>query len=164
MTSLLPRLAIGASCAVFVLSASAQAQAVPKRTAARSPQAAAGTPILQQSPNGLYRLSITDAGIELVGPAGGVKITAQGIEVRADSTVTLSGGKTIDLNGSNSIQLSAGDAGMLTLDGGGGSLTGPRVTLGCANGRPAARAGDAVDNSGSPVVAQGSRTVLICGN
>jgi hypothetical protein len=77
-TRLLPCLAVGAVVTLSAISASAQA--VPSRIARHRPPAAA-TPIVQQSPNGLYRLSITDDGIELAGPAGGVKITAKGIHL-----------------------------------------------------------------------------------
>jgi hypothetical protein len=129
-----------ATCGLPTLSP-AQSTAVmvpPQRTEMRRSLPVAGTPIVQQSPNGLYQLSITDTGIVMRGPQGGVKITGSGIEI------------------------STGGASVL-LDQGGATLTGARVLLGCPSGRPAARSGDAVDTgTNPPMVAQGSSTVLVC--
>ena len=183
MTSLLRRAATCAGLAVSGFSALSQAQStttiVPERTTElRRALPVATAPIVQQSPNGLYKLSITDTGIELLGPKGAVRITDTGIEiagtntpvtirasemnVRIDQTVRLDAGSTmylragsdIDMRGSSTVQIMAAA---------GASLLGSRVTLGCPNAKQAARLGDQVNTSVSPaVILQGSPTVWVC--
>jgi hypothetical protein len=191
MTCLFRRVATCAGLAACGFSALSQAQStttvLPQRSTdlrrslpvATTPAATA--PTIQQSPNGLYKLSITDTGIELIGPQGGVKITNAGIEIGAPSTtrvtimasdlhlrssqmVRLDAGTIIDMKGGSAVQLTSGSQAALKLDAE-ASLTGSRVTLGCSytNGKPAARRGDRVDTSGSPaLIDQGSQTVLVC--
>jgi hypothetical protein len=143
--------------------AQSTAVAVPPRsTTARRSHPITGTPVVQQSPNGLYQLSVTDSGIVMRGPKGGVKISGNGIEITgANARLTVKGGD-IDIQGDVSAQISTGGASVL-LDQGGATITGARVLLGCPSGRPAARSGDAVDTgTNPPMVAQGSSTVLVC--
>ncbi|MDQ3207400.1 MAG: hypothetical protein M3Q37_02235, partial [Gemmatimonadota bacterium] len=108
----------------------------------------AAAPIVQQSPNGLYKLSITDTGIELLGPNGGVKITDTGIEIgaptttrvriiasdmdvrsgqnvrlEAGSSMDIRAGSNLDLRGSATVQIRAGAE---------ASLFGSLVKLGCS--------------------------------
>jgi hypothetical protein len=184
MSSLFRRAVICAGLAASGLPnlSPAQSTAVmvpPQRTEMRRALPVAGTPIVQQSPNGLYQLSITDTGIVMRGPQGGVKISGSGIEIaggtnarvtikgsdivlRADRTARVLAGSTLDIKGDVSAQISTGGASVL-LDQGGATLTGARVLLGCPSGRPAARSGDAVDTgTNPPMVAQGSSTVLVC--
>ena len=126
MTPLLLRVATCAGLTAFGLSARAEAQ-IPKampdsivvnpiqRVVPAAPAAQqAAPPVVQQSPNGLYALSITDAGIELRGPSGGVKITNAGIEIGAPNTsrVTISaagmelwGEKVLKLNARETVEL-----------------------------------------------------------
>jgi len=184
MTPLFRRAAICAGLAACGFSALSQAQStatvLPQRTTdlRRAPLPVATAPIVQQSPNGLYKLSITDTGIELLGPKGAVRITDTGIEiagtntpvtirasemnVRIDQTVRLDAGSTmylragsdIDMRGSSTVQIMAAA---------GASLLGSRVTLGCPNAKQAARLGDQVNTSVSPaVILQGSPTVWVC--
>jgi uncharacterized Zn-binding protein involved in type VI secretion len=182
MISLLRRAASCAGLAACGFSVLSQAQSttttLPQRTTdlRRLPVATttvATAPIVQQSPNGLYKLSITDTGIELVGPKGGVRITDAGIEIggpnntqitiKGGQTVKLEAGTTIDIKGAAAVHLTTG-SGTMTLDAG-ATITGSQVMLGCTstNGRPAARVGDQVNTTASPaVIAQGSQTVLIC--
>jgi hypothetical protein len=183
MTSLLRRVATCAGLAACGFSALSQAQSTttilpqPTTELRRAPLPVATAPIVQQSPNGLYKLSIGDTGIELVGPQGTVKITNAGIQigspnshvfidandmnVKSGQTVRLESGTTIDMRAASAVQMTTGSAAM-RLDAG-ASLTGSRVTLGCANGKPAARMGDQVNTSVSPVaIVQGSPTVSVC--
>lgn len=185
MSSLLRRAATCAGLAACGFSALSQAQStttiLPQRTTElrRAPLPVATAPIVQQSPNGLYKLSITDTGIELLGPKGAVRLTDTGIEigglpgsrltinggemnVRIDRTVRLEAGSTmylragsdIDMRGSSTVQIMAAAA---------ASLLGSRVTLGCPNAKQAARLGDQVNTSVSPaVILQGSPTVSVC--
>ncbi|MGZ8399411.1 MAG: hypothetical protein ACXWWN_10260 [Gemmatimonadales bacterium] len=181
MTSLLRRASICAGIAVSGLPGLSWAQdtmtVVPERLPVlrRAPLPVAAAPIVQQSPNGLYKLSITDTGIELVGPKGGVKITDTGIEIGAPNTtririttgsmdvrsgqdvrldagtfMTIRAGSSLDLRASTAIQV-RGD--------GGASVIGPVVKLGCTSGKAVARAGDPV-NTG--VILQGSPMVQVC--
>jgi hypothetical protein len=125
MTPLLRRVATCASLTAIGLSARAEAQIPtkpgpvvggqiqrPLPTAPAAQQAA--PPVVQQSPNGLYALSITDEGIELRGPSGGVKITSAGIEIGApnSSRVTIStagmelwGDKVLKLNAAQTVEI-----------------------------------------------------------
>jgi uncharacterized Zn-binding protein involved in type VI secretion len=123
---------------------------------------AAGAPGVQRSPNGLYQLSVTDSGIVMRGPQGGVTISNNGIEIASGNARVSLKGSTLDIKGDVSAQISAGGSSVV-LDQEGTTLTGARVLLGCPSGRPAARSGDAVDTeSNPPIVAQGSSTVLVC--
>ena len=195
MTSLLRRAAICAGLAACASSTLSQAQdtttVLPRRTELRRalPVATApvAAPMVQQSPNGLYKLSITDTGIELLGPKGAVRITDTGIEITgtntpvairasdmnvmidrtvrldAGSTMNIRAGSSMDIKGAQYVQLTTG-SGTMKLDAD-ATLSGSRVMLGCTstNGRPAARAGDQVNTTASPaVIAQGSQTVLVC--
>jgi hypothetical protein len=187
MTSLLSRLSICAGIAVSGFPGLSQAQdtilAAPERSTVlrRAPLPVAAAPVLQQSPNGQYKLSITDAGIELLGPAGGVKITATGIEIGAPNTTSVTirssnlevrSGQAIRLESGLSMEIRAGSnldlrgsAAVQVRGDGGASLTGSVVKLGCGptTGKPAARVGDVVNASAVPaVIAQGSPTVQVC--
>jgi hypothetical protein len=176
MTSLVRRAATCVALAVTGLCAVSQAQStttvLPRRTTdlrlATQPVTA---PIVQQSPNGLYKLSITDTGIELLGPKGLVRISDAGIEIgaptttsvairasdmnlRVDRDVRLEAGSNLDIKASSAVQISASA---------GASLIGSVVNLGCSNGKPAARASDPVNTTVSPaVILQGSQTVRVC--
>jgi hypothetical protein len=118
MTPLLRRAATCAGLAAIGLAARSQAQiptVKPEPIVGSEIRRAvpAAPPVVQQSPNGLYGLSITDAGIELRGPNGGLKITNTGIEIgdpngrltirvkdmelRADGPVRLEGGTAVDI-------------------------------------------------------------------
>jgi hypothetical protein len=121
------------------LSATSQAQEVPTEKPRpivggeirRAPPAA---PIVQQSPNGLFALSITDEGIELRGPSGGVRITNAGIEIGAPngSRVTISavgmelwGDKALKVNARESVEIVNGPgANIVKLSPAGMELTG----------------------------------------
>ena len=125
MTPLLRRLATCAGLTAIGLSATVEAQIPTKpepvvggeirRALPTAPSAQqAAVPVVQQSPNGLYALSITDEGIELRGPSGGVKITNAGIEIGApnSSRVTVSaagmelwGDKALKLNARESVEM-----------------------------------------------------------
>jgi uncharacterized Zn-binding protein involved in type VI secretion len=188
MSPLLRRAATFAGLAVCgwstLLPAQSTSVAVPDRAQIRRalPVAPAeAPPIVQQSPNGLYKLSITDTGIELRGPRGSVTINDAGIKIggpgtlqvtietgnmdaRIDRDLTYRVGQNLKLDASSNVQI----RGQGTTDisaAGGASLTGSRVSLGCSNGgKPAARLGDQVNTSTGPaaMIAQGSPTVLIC--
>ena len=144
-------------------------------------------PIVQQSPNGLYKLSITDAGIELHGPAGTVKITSQGIQIGGPGTmqiniesgdrVLIKGGRDAKLQSGGTMTLQAtgdmevagnkmqvtGSAAVNISGGMPSSLTAPHLSLGCASGRMAARQGDQLQVGGNTgVIVAGSPRVLIC--
>ena len=184
MTSLLRRAAICAGLAASAFSTVSQAHdtttVMPPRTELRrAPLPVAAAPIVLQSPNGLYKLSITDTGIELVGPQGGVRITNAGIQiggpnihvgidandmlVRGVQNVRMDAGTTMDIKGALYVQLTTG-SGTMKLDAD-ATLSGSRVMLGCTSttGRPAARVGDQVNTTATPaVIAQGSQTVLVC--
>jgi len=185
MTSLLRRASICAGIAVSGLPALSRAQdtitAVPERMPVlrRAPLPVAAAPIVQQSPNGLYKLSITDTGIELLGPKGGVRITDAGIEIGVPSTtrvtiransmevrsgqdVRLESGSNMEVRAGSTLNL-RGSAGAHIRGDGGASLVGPTVKLGCPSGKPVARAGDQVNTTVSPgVILQGSPTVQVC--
>jgi hypothetical protein len=125
MTPLLRRAATCAGLATIGLSAGSQAQIptkpepivggeIRRPLPAAQPVQQAAPPVVQQSPNGLYALSITDEGIELRGPSGGVKITNAGIEIGASnsSRVTISatgmelwGDKTLQLNAREKVEM-----------------------------------------------------------
>ena len=145
MTPLLRRAATCAGLAAIGLSARSQAQIPTKPEpivggeirrplpAVPSVQQAA-PPVVQQSPNGLFALSITDEGIELRGPSGGVKITNAGIEIGApnSSRVTISatgmellGDKALQLNARESVEIVNGPgANIVRLSPAGMELTG----------------------------------------
>jgi len=186
MTSLLHRAATGAGLAVSGFSTFAQAQDsvvyVPPPTQLRRALPVAAAPIIQQSPNGLYKMSITDAGIELRGPSGVVKITDAGIvigqpntprveihsgemTVRAGQNVRLESGShmqirsatTMDLRSQATMDLRGSTVQMTTGAASvkldaGASLLGQRVNLGCPSGKPAARVGDIVNPTVTPPV------------
>jgi hypothetical protein len=168
MFSLFCRTAILASVAVGGLSILAQAQSTevvrerPTELRRATLPVLTAAPIVQQSPNGLFKLSVTDNGIELLGPKGGVKITTAGIELGNPSTQVTIYASEVSVRSGNGLRLDSGTG----IDLKGATeirITGTRVTLGCTNGKPAARVGDAVNTTGSPaVVAQGSQTVLVC--
>ena len=118
MTPMLRRVATCAGLTAIGLSARAEAQ-IPKAmpdSIVVNPirRVAPAAPFIQQSPNGLFGLSITDAGIELRGPSGGVKITSAGIEIGApnSSRVTISatgmellGDKILQLNAAQTVEI-----------------------------------------------------------
>ena len=95
MSYLLRRAAASAGLAVCgwstLLLAQSTTVVVPDRTQMRRalPVAPAqAPPVVQQSPNGLYKLSITDTGIELRGPRGTVTIDNGGITIGGPGTRT----------------------------------------------------------------------------
>lgn len=137
--------------------------------------------MVQQSPNGLYKLSITDTGIELRGPRGTVTIDNGGItiggpgtpyvsiasnnmDVRVDQDATYSAGRNFNLKGGSYILIKS--SGTAEVSGAVDAyLLGPGIALGCANAtKPAARVGDQVNTTTSPAptIAQGSPTVRVC--
>ncbi len=122
MSPLLRRAAASAGLAVCgwstLLLAQSTAVAVPDRSQIRRSLPVAPVqamaPVVQQSPNGLYKLSITDTGIELRGPKGAVTISDAGIviggpgslhvmietstlDARADQDVTYRVGRNLTL-------------------------------------------------------------------
>ena len=153
MSPLLRRVAICAGLATAGLSTLSQAQSTgvstpSSRTQGRRGPPVAGGPVIQRSPNGRYQLTVTDTGIVLSGPHGRVKITDSGIEVGAV--------------GSAAVHIVT-EAASIDLDAGGSSIQAPRVMLGCPNGKPVARSGDAVDTESSPpMVSQGSSVIFAC--
>lgn len=183
MTSLFRRAAICAGLAACGFSTLSQAQStttvLPPRTELRRTLPVASAPIIQQSPNGLYKLSITDTGIELLGPKGGVRITDTGIEIGAPSTtrvaimasnmevrsgqnLRLEAGSNMDIRAGSNVEM-RGNANVQIKAGAGASLIGSLVKLGCDNGKGVARMGDQVNATVSPaVIFQGSPTVLVC--
>jgi hypothetical protein len=185
MTSLLRRAATCVGIAMTGISGLSEAQStavvMPSRTELRRPLTVAGEPIVQQSPNGLYQMMITDTGIVLRGPEGAVTINATGIHigeartarvsidaadmgVRIGRDVMLQAGRNMDIRGDGNVGVRA-IANMTITAAAGTFLSGSRVTLGCTNsaGKPAARLGDQVNTSASPpAILQGSQTVLIC--
>ncbi len=184
MTLLARRAATCVVLAVTGFSALSQAQSttttLPQRTTApRLATLPVAAPIVQQSPNGLYKLSITDTGIELLGPKGLVRITDAGIEigapnttsvairatdmnVRVDQAVRLEAGSNMDIRAASNLDIRASSAVQIAASAG-ASLIGSVVNLGCANGKPAARASDQVNTTVSPaVILQGSQTVRVC--
>ncbi len=139
-----------------------------------------GAPAAQQSPNGLYQLSITDTGIELRGPKGTVLINDAGITIggpgtqqvtiasgnmdaRIDRDVTYRVGANFNLDATSNVHMRAGGTSDIWARGA-ATVTGFRLSLGCLSGKPAARLGDQVNstNAATPFIAQGSSSVLIC--
>jgi hypothetical protein len=177
MTSLLRRAAACAGLAACGISALSQAQStttiLPERTTelrrALPVPTVAAAPIVQQSPNGLYKLSITDTGIELLGPKGTVRITDTGIEitgihapvdmrasdmnVRIDRTVRLEAGMNMDIRAGSNMDI-RGSSAVQIAAAAGASLLGSTVTLGCNNGKAVARVGDLVNTTVSPAVSE----------
>ena len=153
MAPLLHRAATSAALAVCGMSTLLLAQSttvvVPDRTQIRRalPVAPAAAPaVVQQSPNGLYKLSITDAGIELRGPRGAVTINDAGIKIggpgtlqvtietgnmdaRIDRDVTYRVGQNFKLDASSNVQIKANGTSDVSAAGG-ASFTGSRVSLG----------------------------------
>jgi hypothetical protein len=106
-----------------------------------------------QSPNGHFKLDVTDTGISLTGgPAGFVELNNTGLTVQSGSALTLKGGSNVHLQSNATLDLS----GAATT-----TLTGAVVQLnGCS--RFVAGLGDAVitnPQSGVGVITQGSPTV-----
>jgi uncharacterized Zn-binding protein involved in type VI secretion len=147
---------------------------LPERIQLRRALPVAAAPFVQQSPNGLYRLSIIDTGIELRGPkvdAGNMDVrmgqgislrASQAVDIRGDGSVQMRGGGTVQITGDGSVQIMTG-SNSVRLDGTSSSFTGARVNLGCPGGKPVARLGDQINPSVSPpVILQGSPTVLVC--
>ena len=180
MTALLRRLSTSHPVLFGYLRAQSTTTVLPPRTELRRALPVATAPIIQQSPNGLYKLSITDTGIELLGPQGGVRITDAGIEIGAPNTtrvaimannvnvksgqdMKLEAAATMDIRGGSTMDIRSGATVQITAAAG-ASLIGSLVTLGCSsNGRPIARVGDVVNTTvGPPVIVQGSPTVLVC--
>lgn len=140
MTPLLRRAAACAGLAALGLSARSPAQTPTLKpepiVGGELRRAVPAAPIVQQSPHGLFGLSITDAGIELRGPNGGVRITNAGIEFRGagiqlgDPTSHLTiraadmeirGDGATQLRGDGTVQLKV--AGALELHGGGARIS-----------------------------------------
>jgi uncharacterized Zn-binding protein involved in type VI secretion len=94
-----------------------------------------------QSPDGTYRLSVTNAGIEASGPNGRVMIDNGGVVVRSGLRLVLEASTTA-------------------------SVRGATVLLNCASGgTPVARQGGPVQvntQNGTGQILQGSTTVLAC--
>jgi hypothetical protein len=186
MYSLLRRAAASAGLAVCgwstLLLAQSTAVAVPDRSQIRRlpvAPAQAAAPVVQQSPNGLYKLSITDTGIELSGPQSTIRLNDAGIlikipgtyqveakdlAVRIDRNANYRIGQNLTLEAASNVQIKASGTSDISASGA-ASFTGSRLSLGCLNGaKPAARLGDQVNTTSgaTPFVAQGSSTVLIC--
>jgi len=98
------------------------------------------------SPNGNYSIDITDSGIVLSGPGGEIaladslKISGTGIDIAADSSLSLEGGSGIDIDTSSTL-----------------SLQGSLITINGAN-KPVAGMGDSVAGG---VISSGTATVLV---
>ena len=190
MTRMLRRAPVSAGLVLCgwstLLLAQSTTVAVPDRTLIRralpvAPVEAPAPPVVQQSPNGLYKLSITDNGIELRGPHGTVTINnagitiggpgtlevailSSGLNVRTDRDASYRAGQNMRLEGSANVQVRGGATAEVS-GAGGAYLTGAQVTVGsCSNAKPAARVGDQVNTSTGPtaVIAQGSPMVFIC--
>jgi hypothetical protein len=58
-----------------------------------------------ESPNGLYKLDVTDAGIALHGPNGRIDLTNTDTKVRSGTTLTLEGGALVDVKAPAGIHL-----------------------------------------------------------
>jgi hypothetical protein len=161
-------------------------QAVAQPAAAAQPAPAA--PFIQQSPNGLYQMAVTDTGIVLRGPKGTVVINAGGIQIGSPSAgpvkiesmgeFRLRIGRAVMLESGTDMTLRSGigldvraNAGMLLraagpaeLSGTTTKVSGAMVTVGgCTSARPAARLGDQVQTGANPgVITQGSGVTLVC--
>jgi hypothetical protein len=154
MSPMLHRAAICAGIATAALPALSLAQSTgtnppaQRGAASRRFSSVATSPIVQRSPNGRYELSVSDTGIVLSGPHGRVRITDSGIEIGS--------------LGNGAVHIVT-DAASITLDAGGSSIQAPRVMLGCLNGKPVARSGDAVyTESSPPMIGQGSSVLFAC--
>jgi hypothetical protein len=93
------------------------------------------------SPNGQYKLLVTDTGITLQGPVGRIQLTPTLTEIRADTDLNLLAGATAKLQG-----------GALT------QVRGPLVQLNTC-GAPVARVGDSVIANPTGQIITGSPTV-----
>jgi hypothetical protein len=111
------------------------------------------------SPNGLFTLSVTNAGIELSGPSSRIRLTggggielrsATGVDVVATGAVTVQAGTAVGVEAAGGATIEAG--GVLSVR---GSAVAVNPAAGCA---PAARLGDMV--SGTTIVT-GSPSVCI---
>lgn len=174
---------------VTLLAAQSTAVAVPEKPVLRRALTPipAPAPIVQQSPNGLYQLSVTDAGIELRGPKGTVRITEQGIQIGGPGTMQISiesgdalrlrggrdarflSGATMTLKASGDMDVAGANmkvngTAAVTISGAApSSLTAPLLSLGCASGRMAARQGDQLQVGGNTgVIVAGSPRVFVC--
>jgi hypothetical protein len=148
-------------------------------TAPIPPTQAPAQPVVQQSPNGLYKLSITDTGIELSGPRstitlndagiliripGTYQVEAKDMTVKADRNVSYRAGSNLTLEAASNVQIKSSGSTDVSAAAR-ASFTGSNINLGlCSNARPAARLGDPVNttNGAIPFIAQGSPTVLVC--
>lgn len=157
MTFLFRRAAICAGLAACGFSAPAQAQdsiVAPERAVLRRSLPVAAAPIVQQSPNGLYKLSITDTGIEIGAPTTTrVRVMAGSMDVRSSQDVRLEAGSFMVIRAGSNLDLRS--AAVQVRGDGGASLIGPVVKLGCPTGKAVARAGDQVNTA---VILQGSPT------
>ena len=98
-----------------------------------------------ESPDGRYSLSVTNDGIDLVGPVGSVRITDVGVIVGGVAPVTVESNVRVTVDGGNVVELDANAV----------EVAGTQVRLnGCD--RPVARYGDPVV---SDVIAGGSTSV-----
>lgn len=125
---------------------------------AAAPQPPAPTTIT--SPNGDFKIEVTDTGILLDGPGANpsIRLTSDSLEVHLQKSMSVRTGLNIDLN-SALTNINAG--GGFTIQGGGASsVASGLLRLGCANaGRPVPRLGDAVSNGS---ISSASQVVHIC--
>jgi hypothetical protein len=119
---------------------------------AQGPQGPAGTFTgTFQSPDGNYRLTVSNAGIRAEGPTGRWYLDSGGYTVDGFTAVSVRAGATLNLSASS-----------------GATLRGTTVTLGCTSGaKPVARKDDPIQVMNSPgttgnLVLNGSPNVLAC--
>jgi hypothetical protein len=113
------------------------------------------------SPNGQYRLTVSDAGIAASGPGGSIEILASGLRIESPATVTVDG-----------TQVSVEASALMNIRGQlvrvqGSGVTDVRGAVLLLNGgcRPVARLSDLVSVPGAPSsapIVTGSPTVLSC--
>jgi hypothetical protein len=105
------------------------------------------------SPDGKWKLSVTDAGIEASGPNAQLLLDNNGVLVKSGTTLVLDASATLDLKAASTA-----------------TLRGSATRLGCTSGgAPVARVGSQVMTSGLPAgntepgqITQGSQTVFSC--
>ncbi len=124
-----------------------------------APQAAsqisASTAWVAASPNGKYSITVTDEGINLNTPGGGIVLNEKAININSTAPVNIKSSTTVYINGV-AVNISGGAT---------TNITGGIINLNNAgSGFPAARVGDSVTgNPGGGInsIITGSGTVLI---
>lgn len=96
------------------------------------------------SPNGLFSISVTDAGITLRGPNAVVQLTATQVLVDAEDTLVQSVGRTAIASGATT------------------SINGTLIRLNGSNCPPLARVGDRVQPGEIGTIVTGSTTITGC--